>query len=98
MWTITWSSSPAAIIFTNETIDRPTDVSSCIYVENGALNIPAELYYPVRIKSRGDFSMQTLLEKGIDHIELRRFPVKEARMGVPTKRLSSTHRRSEERV
>lgn len=35
------------------------------YVENGALNIPAELYYPVRIKSRGDFSMQTLLEKGI---------------------------------
>lgn len=41
------------------------------YVENGALNIPAELYYPVRIKSRGDFSMQTLLEKGIDHIEFR---------------------------
>ena len=39
------------------------------YVENGALNIPAELYYPVRIKSRGDFSMQTLLEKGIDHID-----------------------------
>ena len=41
------------------------------YVENGALNIPAELYYPVRIKSGGDFSMETLLKKGIDHIEFR---------------------------
>lgn len=41
------------------------------YVENGTLSIPAELYYPIRIKSRGDFDMGRLLEKGIDHIEFR---------------------------
>lgn len=41
------------------------------YVETGTLSIPAELYYPIRIKSTGDFDMERLLEKGIDHIEFR---------------------------
>lgn len=41
------------------------------YVDDGTLCIPAELYYPIRIKSRGNFDMKRLLEKGIDHIEFR---------------------------
>ena len=41
------------------------------YVDNGMLCQAAELYYPVRIKNPGVYSLAGLAEKGIDHIELR---------------------------
>lgn len=41
------------------------------YVEEGLLKEPRELYYPVRLKPRGKYSMQGLLDTGVDHIELR---------------------------
>lgn len=41
------------------------------YVESGALLYPAELYYPVRIKPMGRYSLDTLLHYGVNHIEFR---------------------------
>lgn len=41
------------------------------YVETGCLKAVSELYYPVRLKPKGDNSLETLKEKGINHIELR---------------------------
>ena len=43
------------------------------YVENGKLRSASELYYPVRLKPRGDNSLENLLEKGINHVEIRMF-------------------------
>lgn len=45
------------------------------YVDRGLLQKPAELYYPVRIKPRGENSLERLRETGADHIELRMFDV-----------------------
>ena len=41
------------------------------YVVNGRLKGASELYYPVRIKPRGENSLEALLEKGVNHLELR---------------------------
>lgn len=41
------------------------------YVEEGLLKAPRELYYPVRIKPAGSYSMEALRETGISHVELR---------------------------
>ena len=41
------------------------------YVDDGSLLYPAELYYPVRLKPRGNYNLESLLQHGIDHIELR---------------------------
>lgn len=41
------------------------------YVEDGSLMIPAELYYPVRVKPAGLYRMEALREEGISHIEFR---------------------------
>lgn len=43
------------------------------YIEKGALFSAGELYLPVRIKPRGENSLQNLAENGADHIELRMF-------------------------
>ena len=43
------------------------------YVDEGLLRAPSELYFPIRLKPRGENNLQTLLERGIDHIELRMF-------------------------
>ena len=43
------------------------------YVENGKLRSASELYYPVRLKPRGDNSLENLIEKGINHVEIRVF-------------------------
>ncbi len=40
------------------------------YVDGGQLMQPSELYYPLRLKPRGAYSMEKL-KKGINHIELR---------------------------
>lgn len=41
------------------------------YVEQGQLKEAAELYYPVRLKPRGENSLEHLKESGVNHIELR---------------------------
>ena len=41
------------------------------YIQEGLLIAPSELYYPVRLKPRGQNRLITLVERGIDHIEIR---------------------------
>lgn len=41
------------------------------YIQDGLLAAPSELYYPVRLKPRGQNRLITLVENGIDHIEIR---------------------------
>ena len=41
------------------------------YVNDGMLRFPTELYYPIRLKPRGQNKLETLREQGVDHIELR---------------------------
>ncbi|MGN0465106.1 MAG: hypothetical protein ACI4F9_01995 [Lachnospiraceae bacterium] len=43
------------------------------YVNSGLLRSPSELYYPIRLKPRGENNLDTLREQGVDHIELRMF-------------------------
>ena len=43
------------------------------YVNDGMLRVPTELYYPIRLKPRGQNKLETLREQGVDHIELRMF-------------------------
>ena len=43
------------------------------YIEEGLLNSPSELYYPIRLKSEGVNDLDVLTAKGVDHIELRMF-------------------------
>lgn len=43
------------------------------YVDAGLLRFPTELYYPIRLKPRGQNKLSTLRESGVDHIELRMF-------------------------
>ena len=41
------------------------------YVQDGQLIAPSELYYPIRLKPRGPNNLLSLVENGIDHIEVR---------------------------
>lgn len=41
------------------------------YVEQGQLREAAELYYPVRLKPKGENSLDNLKSSGVNHIELR---------------------------
>lgn len=41
------------------------------YVDEGWIKAPSELYYPIRLKPRGPNRLDTLREKGVNHIELR---------------------------
>ncbi|MGM9777896.1 MAG: hypothetical protein ACI3ZD_06135 [Prevotella sp.] len=41
------------------------------YVDKGLIYAPSELYYPIRLKPRGENSLASLREHGINHIELR---------------------------
>lgn len=43
------------------------------YVDSGLLRFPTELYYPIRLKPAGANNLNTLREKGVNHIELRMF-------------------------
>lgn len=43
------------------------------YVDDGLLRVPAELYYPIRLKPAGEYDISALREEGVDHIELRMF-------------------------
>lgn len=80
-----------APIFDYETVD--TYVNSIQqYVEKGLLKAPSELYYPIRLKPRGENSLDRLKKYGVDHIELRMFdlnPLAEA--GVEEKDIQFAH-------
>ena len=41
------------------------------YCDKGFIAYPSELYYPVRLKPRGENKLEALEEYGVDHIELR---------------------------
>ncbi len=41
------------------------------YIDEGLITAPSELYYPIRIKSSGEYSLEELVRTGADHIELR---------------------------
>lgn len=41
------------------------------YIDNGLISSQTELYYPVRLKSKGENNLQRLKAEGIDHIEIR---------------------------
>lgn len=41
------------------------------YVDTGLLRYPSELYYPIRLKPKGENDLNTLRESGVNHIELR---------------------------
>lgn len=43
------------------------------YIKKGALFSAGELYLPVRLKPRGENSIKSLINNGVDHIELRMF-------------------------
>lgn len=45
------------------------------YIEKGWIQSPSELYYPVRVKPKGENSLGNLKENGINHIEFRMFDV-----------------------
>lgn len=45
------------------------------YVDNGLIRAPSELYYPIRLKPRGQNVLSVLREQGVDHIELRMIDV-----------------------
>ena len=45
------------------------------YVDNGLIASASELYYPIRIKPRGTNTLEHLMERGADHIELRNVDV-----------------------
>lgn len=45
------------------------------YIQGGQLKGVSELYYPVRVKPRGENSLEQLKERGINHIELRMLDV-----------------------
>lgn len=61
-----------APIFDYENIDAYAD-SIQRYVDKGLLKAASELYYPIRLKPKGENNLDTLRKKGIDHIELRMF-------------------------
>lgn len=46
-----------------------------MYVKRGLLIAARELYYPVRLKPPGVYTVEALAEKGVEHIELRMIDV-----------------------
>ncbi len=62
------------------------------YIVNGDLKAASELYYPVRLKPRGANSLETLLQNGVNHLELRVLDVNPlTRTGIFTEDIRFTH-------
>ena len=61
-----------APVFDYESIDAYTD-SIQKYVDTGLLKAASELYFPIRLKPRGENHLHALRKHGVDHIELRMF-------------------------
>ena len=67
-----WNAFSPVLDYTN--IQRHSD-SIRSYVENGLLCAASELYYPVRLKPKGAYSLDALKDGGADHLELRMFDI-----------------------
>ncbi|MDE5738603.1 MAG: glutathione synthase, partial [Oscillospiraceae bacterium] len=62
------------------------------YIKKGILFSAGELYLPVRLKPKGENSLEKLLTTGVDHIELRMFDLNPLeKLGVAQKDLEFTH-------
>ena len=61
-----------APIFNYENIDAYAD-SIQKYVDNGLLKAASELYFPIRLKPKGENDLVALRQRGVNHIELRMF-------------------------
>ena len=67
-------------------------VSIARYIDSGDLKAASELYYPVRVKPRGANSLDALLEKGVNHLELRVLDVNPySRTGIFTEDIKFVH-------
>ena len=66
-----WNAFPPVFDYSN--IQRYSD-SIRSYVNAGLLYAASELYYPVRLKPKGEYSLEGLKE-GVDHLELRMFDI-----------------------
>ena len=77
-----WNAFPPVFDYSN--IQRYSD-SIQSYLDKGLLCAASELYYPVRLKPKGAYSLYALKEGGSDHLELRMFdinPFEESGMDV----------------
>lgn len=73
-----------APVFDYSNIQRYSD-SIRSYVDTGLLCAASELYYPVRLKPKGEYGLDALKEGGVDHLELRMIdinPFEESGMNV----------------
>ena len=62
------------------------------YIVNGDLKAASELYYPVRLKPRGANSLDSLLQNGVNHLELRVLDVNPlTRTGIFTEDIRFMH-------
>lgn len=62
------------------------------YIDVGQLKSPAELYYPVRLKSAGENSLENLELSGVNHIELRMFDLNPlSQVGIMIEDLQFVH-------
>ncbi|MGN1264192.1 MAG: hypothetical protein ACI4UL_00065 [Muribaculaceae bacterium] len=63
-----WNAFAPVLDYSN--IDAYAD---CIqqYVDDGWISAPSELYYPIRLKPRGENTLANLRQGGVNHIELR---------------------------
>lgn len=62
------------------------------YIKKGILFSAGELYLPVRLKPRGENSLESLRSGGVDHIELRMFDLNPLeKLGVAKKDLEFAH-------
>ncbi|MBR1555344.1 MAG: glutathione synthase [Oscillospiraceae bacterium] len=62
------------------------------YIKEGLLYSAAELYLPVRLKPRGENSLESLKKNGINHIELRMFDLNPLEpLGISRKDLEFAH-------
>lgn len=61
-----------APVFNYENIETYAD-SIQRYVDIGLLKAASELYFPIRLKPRGENNLDSLRKRGVDHIELRMF-------------------------
>lgn len=62
------------------------------YIKKGVLFSAGELYLPVRLKPRGENSLEALLGGGVDHIELRMFDLNPLeKLGIAQEDLEFAH-------
>ena len=63
-----------------------------IYIQKGLLFSASELYLPIRLKPKGENSLEALRKNGVDHIELRMFDLDpKKRLGIDGADLKFAH-------